>query len=209
METTNGNINKRATMMVGAGKKLLIVLFSLGLAYGASAQRGGHGIVRGGGGYHYVPSRTYVGVGIGLGYGYGWGYPWGYPYGWYGPWGPYPAYYYGYGAMPSRLQLQIDDIKNDYSAQIKEVRHDKSLARKDRRAKIDELKHDRDAAIIQARKDYYYNSRRNSGQPRNNQQQNGNQPGNQPKNNNGSSSNEEQPEYNDRGATGSSDLQQQ
>ena len=33
---------------MNAGKKLLIVLFSFGLAFGASAQRGGHG----GGGFH-------------------------------------------------------------------------------------------------------------------------------------------------------------
>jgi hypothetical protein len=172
-------------------KKTLIILLSLGLAYGASAQRGGHAIVHGGGGYpHY--SRTYVGVGLGYGF-----YPWGYPYGLYGPygpWGPYPGWYYGYGAMPSRLALQIDDIKNDYSAQIKEVRHDKTLDRKDRRAKIDQLKHDRDAAIIQARKDYYYNSRRNYN---NNQPSQPRQPGNAPDNqkNGSSSSNEEQPEY--------------
>src|ERR1700753_3155887 len=117
MKTTmQENRTKKRTMM-NAGKKLLIIMFSLGLAYGASAQRGGHGV---GGGYHggfhgggYYP-RTYVGVGFGLGYGFG--YPYGYPYGWYGPWGPYPAYYYGYGAMPSRLAMQVEDIKNDYSA---------------------------------------------------------------------------------------------
>ena len=57
-------------------KKIMIILFSLGLAYGASAQRGGHFVGGGhvggfyGGGYY---PRTYVGVGFGLGY------PWGYP----------------------------------------------------------------------------------------------------------------------------------
>jgi len=173
-------------------KKLLIIMFSLGLAFGASAQRG-HGIVRGGGiGYH---PRTYVGVGVGLGYGF---YPWGYPYGWYGPYGPYPSWYYGYGAMPSRLALQIDDIRNDYSAQIREVRHDKTLARKDRRAKIDQLKHDRDAAVIQARKDYYYNSRRNYNNNNNNNNSRPSQPNNAPNDQKNGSSSNDQPEYQDQ-----------
>jgi hypothetical protein len=171
-------------------KKTLIILLSLGLAYGASAQRGGHAIVRGGIGYHYYP-RTYVGVGLGYGF-----YPWGYPYGLYGPWGPYPGWYYGYGAMPSRLALQVEDIKNDYSAQIKEVRHDKTLDRKDRRAKIDQLKHDRDAAIIQARRDYYYNSRRNYNN--NSQPNQPSQPGNAPNDQKNGSSSNDQPEYQDQ-----------
>lgn len=220
---------KRAYWNISIGKKLLIILFSLGLAYGASAQRGG-GHFAGGGGFHgggfhgggYAP-RTYVGVGIGLGYGFGsWGYGYS-PFGWYGPWGPwgmaYPPYY-GYGAMPSRLALQIEDIKNDYNAQIKDVRHDKSVPRKERRERIDQLKHDRDAAVIDARKNYYYNSRRNYNGPQtyngneqpsngqqpnngqqpgnNNQQQNNNNKGSAPGNNNGT----EQPEYNDKGSTG-------
>src|SRR5579871_4921577 len=102
MKTTK---QENRTGTKGAGKKLLVILFSLGLAYGASAQHGGGHF--GGGGYRggYYGGRTYVGVGFGLGYGYGYGYgPWG-----YGPWGyPYPPYYYGYGAMPSQLQLQIE-----------------------------------------------------------------------------------------------------
>jgi len=188
---------------MNGGKKLLIVLFSLGLAFGASAQRGGHfGGGFHGGGVHYVP-RTYVGVGFGLGYGFG--YPF-YPYyGFgYGPYGPYPPYYYGYGAMPSRLALQIEDIKNDYDAQIKDVRHDKTIPRKERRERIDQLKHDRDAAVIQARKDYYYNSRRNynnNGQP---QQNNGNGNGNGQQPNNGNGKNGDQPEYQEKGSTNDS-----
>ena len=202
MKTMMQAIRKRTYM--NGGKKLLIVLFSLGLAFGASAQRGGHfGGGFHGGGVHYVP-RTYVGVGFGLGYGFG--YPF-YPYyglG-YGPYGPFPPYYYGYGAMPTRLSLQIDGIKNDYNARIKDVRHDKTIPRKERREQIDQLKHDRDAAVIQARKDYFYNSRRNY----NNGQQNGNgnqQPNNgngqRPNNGNGSSSNgNDQPEYQEKGST--------
>ena len=181
------------------GKRLFIVMFSLGLAFGASAQRFGHGVAVGhgyyGGGWGYP--RTYVGVG------FGWGYPWGYPY---GPWyAPYPPYYYGYGAMPNQLELQVRDIKNDYEAQIKAVKHDKSMTRKERRAKVDQLKTERDNAIVQARHDYFYNSRRNynnqykNGQPQNNGNngngnQNQNQQNQQPSNGNGSSSGDG-PEY--------------
>lgn len=188
---------KKGTIM-NAGKKLLVVLFSLGLALGASAQRG-H-IVHGGGhgGVVYVHPRTYVGVGVGLGYGFG--YPFYSPF--YNPWyGPFPPYYYGYGMMPSRLSLQIENIKNDYSLQIKDVRHDKTIPRKERKERINQLKHDRDAAIIQARKDYYYNSRRNYDQPKNGQQP-GNGKNEQP--NNGSSLNGEQPEYSEKPANSGS-----
>ncbi|MDP4151589.1 MAG: hypothetical protein Q8927_04955 [Bacteroidota bacterium] len=154
-------------------KKLLVILFSVGLALGASAQRG-HGAVHGGGGYVYHP-RVVVGVGLGYGYGFGYG-PYS-PWGWYGPWGyPYPPYYYGQGAVPTRLALQISDIKNDYKAQIKSTRHDKTIPRSERRQKIRQLKHDRDQAIINARKDFYYNSRKNSrpGNGSNNDGSNGN-----------------------------------
>jgi hypothetical protein len=187
-------------------KKLFILLLSLGLAFGASAQRfGGHGgVAFGHGGYYgggYYP-RTYVGVGLGFGYPFGY-----YPYGWYGPWGypyAYPPYYYGYGAMPTQLELQIKDIKNDYDQQIKDVRHDKALTHSERRQKIDQLKADRDNAVVQARHDYFNHSRQydqqrpgngNQDQPNQQNQTQPNQPA-QPKS--GSSSNEG-PEYQDQG----------
>lgn len=177
-------------------KRILVILFSLGLAYGASAQRGhfGGGRVYHGGGVVVVP-RTYVGVGFGFGY------PWGYPYGWYGPWyAPYPPYYYGYGAMPSQLELQVQDIRRDYDQQIKDVKHDKSLTRQERRTKVDQLKGDRENAIVQARHDYFDRSRRNYNPPPNNNQPNNSQPN---KNGNGSSSGDG-PEYQSQsGETGS------
>jgi hypothetical protein len=184
-------------------RNILIVLFSLGLAYGASAQRvhggvamGGH--FGGGYGYHGYYPRTYVGVGIGLGYPW-----WGWGYGWYGPWyGPYPAYYYGYGAMPNQLELQVQDIKNDYAQQIKAVRHDKALTHKERRAKIDQLKIDRDNAIVQARHDYFNNSRRRyQNQPPQYQQPNQQQNQQQPKSNNNGSSSNDGPEYQEQAPT--------
>jgi hypothetical protein len=183
-------------------KKLLVILFSVGLALGASAQRGGgHYYHGGGGGYVY---RPHVSVGFGLGYGFG--YPFGYPYYGFGyPFGyPYPPYYYGQGPMPSRLGLQIEDIKNDYKAQIKDTRADKSVPRKERKEKIRQLKHDRDQAIIKARKDYYYNSRKNYNN-NNNQPRNNNSPNSPNKNNQQSTpqkDNSQQPEYNDNSGSG-------
>ena len=180
-------------------KRLFILMLSLGVAYGASAQRGGHGhIAMGHGGYYgrvYVP-RTYVGVGFGLGYPWGWGYP----YGIYSPWyAPYPPYYYGYGAMPNQLELQVRDIKNDYAAQIKDVKHDKALSRKERRDKVNQLKADRDNEIVQARHDYFYHSRRNYNNGNNG---NGRQDQQQPRSgsNGSSSSSSDDPGYQDQGS---------
>jgi hypothetical protein len=216
MKTTMQETRKKRTYG-SVGKKLFIILFSLSLAAGASAQKGGHAFAGGGfhGGYYgrayYAPA--YVGVGYGYGYGLGWGLGWGYP-GWYGPWyGPYayPPYYYGRGPMPSQLNEQIDGIKSDYKQQIKDVKHDKSLPKAEREQRVNQLEQQRDAAVTQARHDYYYNSMKN----RNGQQQNNNnnqQPNNQQQNNNnpqsgptnGSSSNDaNHPEYSDKNASGS------
>jgi hypothetical protein len=221
----------------GTGKKLFIILFSLGLAVGASAQRGGgHAYVGGGfhgggfhgGGFHggyygrgyYAPGYG----GYGLGYGLGWGLGWGYP-GWYGPWyGPYaayPPYYYGYGTMPSGLHEQINGIKSDYKQQIKDVKHDRSLPKSERDQRVNQLEQQRDAAITQARHDYFYNSMRNyngqpqryngNGQPQNNSQPNNQQPNSQQPNsknlqpgptNGSSSSDADHPEYSDKNANG-------
>jgi hypothetical protein len=223
MKTTMQETRKKRAYG-SAGKKLFIILFSLGLAYGASAQKGGHAFAGGGfhGGYYgrayYAPA--YVGVGYGYGFGLGWGLGWGYP-GWYGPWyGPYayPPYYYGRGPMPSQLSEQIDGIKSDYKQQIKDVKHDKSLPKSEREQRINQLEQQRDAAITQARHDYYYNSIKNyngqpqryngNGQPQNNnqqpnnQQQNNNNPQSGPTNGN-SSSDADHPEYSGKNVNGS------
>lgn len=190
------------------GKRLLIILFAIGLTVGAFAQRGGHGGFRGGGGYIYRPAYVNVGVGLGFGLGYYSGFS---PYGFYNPWGFYPPpYYYGYGAMPSKLALQIQDIKNDYNEQIQAAKDDKSMTRKDRRARVRELKHDRDAAVTQAQRDYYYNSRRGrsnqpqtykDGQQPNNGSQQQNNKSSQPDKGNTPPQNKEsdQPEYSETG----------
>jgi hypothetical protein len=179
-------MNEKRKRTIGSiGKRLFIILFSLGLAYGASAQRGyvGHGYVGGGfrgeGAYHgyYAPRVVYSPGfygGWGWGWGFGLGFGWGMP-GWYGPWGPwmypygYPPYYYGRGPMPPALQDQINGIKSDYKAQIKDVKHDKALSHSEKEARINDLEQKRDATITQTRHDFFYSQMRNyNGQPQNN-----------------------------------------
>lgn len=129
-------------------KKLFIILFSLGIAAGASAQ--GHW--RGGASHVYVHPRTTVRIGAYAPYGYyGYGYPFGMAYGY--PW--YGNPYYDQEYMPSKLQLEIQDIKNDYKDRIWSARHDKSLSKADRRNEIHQLKSERDRAIIDAQRNYY------------------------------------------------------
>ena len=125
-------------------KTALIVICALGLTLSASAQK----VVR------VAPQpRTHVSVGVGLGYGYGY-YPYS-PY-WYNPWYAYPpGYGYGYRSRPTKLDLQIQDINNDYKDKIWSARHDESLSRKQRRQEVHDLKHQRDNDILQAKKDYY------------------------------------------------------
>jgi hypothetical protein len=186
-------------------KKLFILLFSLGLAYGASAQRGfaGHGYAGGGfhGVYHaapryYAPRVHYAPAfygGLGWGWGWGLGFGWGIP-GWYGPWGypmAYPPYYYGRGVMPQALEVQIDGIKSDYKAQIKDVKHDRALSHDEKKAKINDLESQRDAAITQARHDFYNREMRN----RNSRSD---QPRQAPANDGSSSNDQDHPEYSDK-----------
>jgi hypothetical protein len=121
-------------------KKFLIVLLAIGLALGASAQRGGHG-----GGHYYGGGRSRVIVSTGVYAPFGYGY-YGYPL--------YP-YSYGYPERPTRLELRVEDIRNDYRDRIWSARHDKSISRKERKATIHRLKHERDQAIIDVRRNYY------------------------------------------------------
>lgn len=127
-------------------KKFLVVLVALGLAIGAHAQKGRY--YRGG---HYRV-RPRVMIGIGGAYGPS---PFYRPY--YSPF--YSPYGYGYPARPSRLGLEIQDIKLDYADRIKSVRKDKSIPRRERKERIRNLKYDRDKAIIDAQRDYYYKRR--------------------------------------------------
>jgi hypothetical protein len=122
-------------------KKLLIIVVSLGLVIGASAQRfGGHSV----GGYYGGP-RVVVGVGAYAPFYSPFYYPY-YPWGYYGG---------GYGNRSSQLDIQIRDIKNEYSDRIWSVKNDKSLSGKQRRHQVHLLKQERDRDIENAKLNYY------------------------------------------------------
>src|SRR5215813_11746208 len=117
-------------------KKLFVILLSMMIVLGASAQ----GKYRG----HYYRPRTRVVVGVGAGY-----YPW-YPYN-YGYWG-YPYQYY---SRPSRLELKIQDIRADYRDRIWSARHDDKLSRSERKSEVRRLKSERDATIRDTERNYH------------------------------------------------------
>jgi hypothetical protein len=120
-------------------KKLLVIsVLSLAVVFSASAQK----FIRGGG--FYGGPRVYIGGGWGI-----------YAPLYYNPYWAYPPYGYGYYRPTSRLDMQVSDIKYDYSEKIASVRMDKSLTHKQRRQKIRELKHERDNAIQDAKRNYY------------------------------------------------------
>lgn len=122
-------------------KKLIIILFAAFLATGAFAQKGFHGrIVR------VIAPRPVIAFGAYSPFYYGYSPFWGYPYGYNN---------YGYYHRPTKLDLQIADIKNDYQQKISAARDDKSISRTERRQAVRDLKHDRDQAIIEAKRDYY------------------------------------------------------
>ena len=127
-------------------KKIMIVVVALGLAMGASAQRFGHGGGRGGHVY-IAPPRVSVGIGYSLFYN---------PY-----YSPFYSPYYGYNNIysrpyrPTKLDLQIEDIKNDYQDKIWSAQHDANLTRKERRKVVHQLRSERDQAVLDAKKNYY------------------------------------------------------
>ncbi|HXL57925.1 MAG TPA: hypothetical protein VN958_16805 [Chitinophagaceae bacterium] len=128
-------------------KKLMIIVITLGLSIIVSAQKiavGVHGHF--GGGVYYRPHTTFV-AGAYVPFYY---HP--FFYGYY-PYYDYPAYRYYY--RPTKLDLEISDIKNDYEEKIWSARHDNTLSGKERRKEVRELKHDRDQAIIDAQRNYY------------------------------------------------------
>ena len=133
-------------------KTLLIILVSVTLSLGASAQHRGH--------YyrapHYYP-RTQVYISP-FSYGFNYGYPYfGYPY--YGT--PYGNPYY-VNRVPYKLSLEIQSIKIDYKNRIREARKDKSLSHSQRREQIRSLKAERDQEIINAQKNFVRSRRSNN-----------------------------------------------
>ncbi len=128
-------------------KKLMVIIVALGLAMGASAQRFGHGGFGGGRRVYVAPPR----VSVGLGFGYS---PFYSPY--YSPFGYSPYGYTNvYGHRPTKLDLKIEDIKNDYEDKIWSAKHDESLTRKERRKVVHQLRVERDQAVTDAKRNYY------------------------------------------------------
>jgi hypothetical protein len=137
-------------------KKLIICGLALLMATGVMAQWGYHG------GRYYARPRVSIGVGFGVPvypyYGFSpfYGYS---PYYGYSPFGYGYGYGNGYGnryySSPSKLDLQIEEIRNNYANQIWMAKHDKTIHHKERKKKVHELEHERDQAIIDAKKAYY------------------------------------------------------
>lgn len=133
-------------------KTIIIMLVSLSVSMGVSAQRKGG---------HYYTSRPRVVIVPSIGYGIGYGYPYfRYPY--FG--NPYGYMYPNYGSrrMPYKLSLEIQSIKNDYRTQIRDTRNDKSLSHSAKRQQIRSLKADRDKDILDAERNFSTRRSRNS-----------------------------------------------
>jgi len=109
----------------------------------ASAQKYGR--------HRYPQSRVRTSISVGIGT------PYYSPY--YSPfYRPYPYYSTPIYTRPSRLDMEIADIKADYNDRIWSVRHDKSISKSERKAEIRRLKSERDRAVRDA--EYNYHRRR-------------------------------------------------
>lgn len=129
-------------------KTIVIMLLALSISVGVSAQRKS--------GHVYVV-RPRVVVVPSISYGFGYGYPYrspyySYPYGY--PYGPMYPSYNTTTRMPYKLSLEIQAIKSEYQAQIKNVRKDKGVSHAARRAQIRSLKADRDKAVYDAARNF-------------------------------------------------------
>ncbi|WP_133177712.1 hypothetical protein [Chitinophaga parva] len=122
-------------------KVIIAALFAMAITTSASAAPAGPGHGWGGRPVVIVHSGFYS--------------PW---YGPYGGWGFGYPYGYPYAMMPyrpSKLDLQIQDIRNDYADKIESMKMDRSLSGKERRQKIREFKAERDHEIRDTKANYY------------------------------------------------------
>ncbi|MEX6689462.1 hypothetical protein QTN47_18285 [Danxiaibacter flavus] len=124
-------------------KKLLAALLMTGIVSTSFAAFNGHAAPHYGGrtvivhgGFGYAPYYYYPYAGFGL----------------YSPFYWNQPYYYN---RPSKLDMQIADIRNDYADKIKSVRMDNTLSGKERRQMIRNFRNDRENAIDQAKRNYY------------------------------------------------------
>ena len=125
-------------------KKLAVIAFALVATINLSAQKG---FVHAAPAYrpHMVYARPYIGFGFGYN-----------PF-YYGGFG-YPYYGYtggGYYNRPSKLDMRIMDIEQDYNDRIKSARLDNSLTGHQRRQEVRELRRERKQAVYDAKRNYY------------------------------------------------------
>ncbi|TDH27304.1 hypothetical protein EXU57_06860 [Segetibacter sp. 3557_3] len=142
-------------------KQIMVVMLALGIGFAANAQpkvNGNIGQLRP---RVYVAPPVYpVYPRLGMGYGFGYGYAPGFRYSpFYSPFND-PFYRgYRYQSVPQELQLEIDDINNDFDYRIAEARRDKSVSGKERRQHVRDLKNQRENALIDAKRAYYKSMR--------------------------------------------------
>ena len=124
-------------------KTILMLCVAIVITSAASAQKYNR---------HYYPrarTRTSISVGIGS--------PYYSPY--YSPfYRPSPYYSTPIYSRPSRLDMEIEDIKADYNDRIWSAKHDNSLSKSERKREVRRLKSERDRAIRDA--EYNYHRRR-------------------------------------------------
>ncbi len=125
-------------------KKIIVMLSVLLISFGAFAQKRivvqTRPVVR--------PHVVYYSSPV---YAYGYN-----PY-YYRPWyyngySPYNSYNY---SRPTKLDMEIRDIENEYSDRIESVRMDETLSGKERRHLIRDLRNERDDRIYDLKKNYY------------------------------------------------------
>lgn len=122
-------------------KRIFMAMMLTGISLVTFAQKGAIARV-----YTYHP-RVIVGLGAyspfypyyGFGYApYYFGYPW-----------------YGYPTRPSKMEMKIEDIRNDYRDKIKSAKADKSLTKEERKETVKSLKKERDQEIADLKQNYY------------------------------------------------------
>jgi hypothetical protein len=122
-------------------KKMITMMLLILVVSVASAQYKGRYGYRGG--YMARPYTSIVVGGL-------------YPFSPYYPYYGYPLFYQpGYMYRPSKLDLQVADIRHDFDDRIASVRMDENLRGKERREKIRELRTERNNAIDAAKRNYY------------------------------------------------------